>query len=123
MDEIKQVIEDAYVGGIHTSQDELTVRAGFDDEFRMYVKTSDGVTPVGISDWLRRVDELRADSPELWNRPTRVTFDTIDVAGDCAVARLTVRKGASYFSTDYMLLYRLDDGWRIVAKVFTTEVP
>jgi hypothetical protein len=121
VDEIKRVIEDAYVKGLHEHQDEAAVRGGFHDEFRMYVRQDDGIVPVAVGEWLARVDELRADDPEPWQQATRVHFDTVDVSGDCAVAKLTVHKGPHYFSTDYMLLYRLDEGWRIVAKVFTTR--
>ena len=38
--------------------------------------------------------------------------------GHAAVAKLDVYKGETHFSTDYMLLYRFDAGWRIVSKVF-----
>jgi len=121
-EEIKRVIESAYIEGVHTTQDEQTVRAGFDDEFRMFVNTPAGVEPVDISSWMRRVGGMKKAKPELWGQPTTVAFDSIDVTGDSAVAVLAVHKGDTYFSTDYMLLYRLDEGWRIVAKVFTTEV-
>lgn len=120
MDDIKRVIEEAYVMGLHERQDEAAVRAGFHDEFRMYVRDEDGVVPVTVDEWLGRVDKLKAGNPELWQLATRVEFDDIDVSGDCAVAKLIVHKGPHYFSTDYMLLYRLQEGWRVVAKVFST---
>lgn len=119
--DIKRAIEEAYVKGLHEHQDEAAVRAGFHDDFRMYVREKDGVVPVTVGEWLGRVERLKADDPELWQQATRVQFDAIDVSGDCAVAKLIVHKGAHYFSTDYMLLYRLDEGWRIVAKVFSTK--
>lgn len=120
VDNIKRVIEEAYVMGLHERQDEAAVRAGFHDEFRMYVREEGGVVPVTVDEWLGRVDQLKAGDPELWQLATRVEFVDIDVSGDCAVAKLIVHKGRHYFSTDYMLLYRLEEGWRIVAKVFST---
>jgi hypothetical protein len=119
MEEIRQVIDRAYVEGIHTTQDEDSIRAGFDDEFRIYVKGPAGVTPLDVSGWLDRVAGLKAAQPELWRQPTNVVYDAIDIAGDCASVKLTVYKGETYFATDFILLYRLDDGWRMVAKVFT----
>jgi hypothetical protein len=44
----------------------------------------------------------------------------VDVEGRAAVAKLEVYKSGVYFSTDYMLLYRFSEGWRIVSKIFTT---
>ena len=34
---IKQVIEEAYIQGIHTTQDEKTVKSGFHQDFAMLV--------------------------------------------------------------------------------------
>lgn len=35
------------------------------------------------------------------------------------MAKLNVYKGTTHFSTDYMLLYKFNDGWKIVSKIFT----
>jgi hypothetical protein len=121
MDTIKRVIERSYLEGIHERQDEAAVRDGFHKEFRMYVRDGNCVRPVTVDQWFDRVQELKRCDPELWEKPTTARFDQIDVSGECAVVKLTVQKGSEYFSTDYMMLYRLDDGWRIVAKVFTTS--
>ena len=71
MEEIRHVIEEAYVQGVHERQDEKLVRQGFDDAFRMFVKTQNTVSRVGVSQWMVRVAELRAADPELWQRKTR----------------------------------------------------
>jgi hypothetical protein len=42
----------------------------------------------------------------------------VDVAAYAAVAKVQVYKGTTHFSTDYMLLYRFEEGWRIVSKIF-----
>ncbi|NIV44636.1 hypothetical protein GWN49_07160, partial [Candidatus Bathyarchaeota archaeon] len=38
---------------------------------------------------------------------------------NAAVAKLDVYKGTTQFSTDYMLLYKFKEGWKIVSKIFT----
>jgi hypothetical protein len=115
---IQQVIEQAYVQGIHGTQDEATVRSGFHPDFRMLVLRDDAMEGVSVGDWLGRIEGMKADNPALWSAETRHTVRLIDVAGDAAVAKLDVYKGAAHFSTDYMLLYKFKDGWRIVSKVF-----
>lgn len=118
---IKRGIEEAYVDGVHSSQDIEKIRSGFQSEFRMMVLDGGAVKPVRVEQWLQRVDELKAGNPELWERKTTVQYDMIDVTGRSAVAKLHVFKGGEFFSTDYMFLYKIGDAWMIVSKVFVTE--
>jgi len=115
---IREVIEEAYIEGIHGSQDETTVRSGFHKDFAMLVLRNNALEKVDVDKWLRRLKEMKADNPDLWNAKTRHEFRLVDIAGHAAVAKLDVYKGETHFSTDYMLLYRFDQGWRIVSKVF-----
>jgi len=121
VDAIKAVINDAYVEGVHQRQDLEAVRAGFDPEFRMMVLKDGAVAPVMVDQWMDRVEQLKKDDPAAWSNPTSVEYLLIDVTGRSAVAKLNVFKGTDFFSTDYMFLYRLDSGWKIVSKVFVTE--
>jgi hypothetical protein len=117
-DAIKQVIEQAYIRGIHGNQDERTVRGGFHKDFAMLVLQDNIIDRVTVDEWLDRVEAMKADDPEVWGAQTTHEFRLIDVADYAAVAKLDVYRGATHFSTDYMLLYRFDEGWRIVSKVF-----
>jgi hypothetical protein len=54
------------------------------------------------------------------NRVSRAVFHLVDVAGNAAVAKLDVYRNDEFYSTDYMLLYKFVDGWKIVSKVYTT---
>ncbi len=115
---VKQVIEEAYIRGIHGDQDEETVRSGFHHDFAMLVLQDGEMEKVTVDEWLRRIDNMKAENPEMWAAKTTYEFGFIDVTGSAAVAKLDVYKGPTHFSTDYMLLYRFEDGWRIVSKVF-----
>lgn len=118
-DAIKQVIEKAYIRGIHTSQDEGEVKSGFHADFAMLVLQKDELEKVDVDLWLKRVDSMKVDNPEMWNAETTYTFKMIDVANSAAVAKLNVHKEPVHFSIDYMLLYKFDDGWKIVSKIFS----
>jgi hypothetical protein len=115
---IREVIEEAYIRGIHGNQDESTVKGGFHRDFAMLVLKDDALEKVDIDEWLRRVEKMKADNPALWTAETRHEFRLVDVSRYAAVAKLDVYKGETHFSTDYMLLYRFGEGWRIVSKVF-----
>ena len=115
---IKKLIEEAYIQGIHGNQNEKTVRGGFHHDFAMLVLQDNTIEKVTVEEWLDGVERMKADNLELWAAETTRDFLLIDVAGDAAVAKLDVHKGATHFSTDHMLLYRFEEGWRIVSKIF-----
>ena len=120
-DTIKRVIEEAYIQGIHGTQDEQIVRRGFHQDFAMLVLQNNSIDKVSVATWLERLEQMKADNPDLWNAKTHYEFLMIDVTGNAATAKLKVYKGTIYFSTDYMLLYKFDEGWKIVSKIFTTS--
>ena len=116
---VRRVIEEAYIRGIHETQDEATVRRGFHPDFAMLVLQGDEMIKVGLDEWFERIQVLKAENPDLWRAETICEFLLIDVAADAAAVKLDVYKGETFFSTDYMLLYRFAEGWKIVSKVFT----
>jgi len=118
-DAIRQVIEKAYIEGVHTTQDAATIRSGFHPEFLMLVLKDNAVEKVTVDNWLERVHRLKAANPGLWSDPTRCEYRALEIAGYTAMVELDVYKGDVHFSTDFMLLYRFADGWRIVSKTFS----
>ena len=119
IESIKQVVENAYIRGIHGDQDEDEVNSGFHQDFAMLVLNGNALEKVTVNEWLDRVEVMKGENPDLWKAETRHTFELVDVAAAAAVAKLEVYKGATHFSTDYMLLYRFEQGWRIVSKIFS----
>jgi len=115
---IKQVIEEAYIRGIHGDQDERRVKDGFHQDFAMLVLKDNAIEKVTVDEWLDRIEASKVDNPQLWDVETTRNFVLIDVTRNAAVAKLDVYKGEKYFATDYMLLYKFVDGWKIVSKVF-----
>jgi hypothetical protein len=118
---IKELIEKSYIRGIHGNQDESLVRSGFHEDFAMLVLSDNDVVKVNVGEWLERLKRMKSDNPELWHAKTHHDFVLIDVTDSSAVAKLNVFKGQTHFSTDYMLLYKFEEGWRIVSKIF--EIP
>jgi hypothetical protein len=113
------VIEKAYIEGIHRRQDVGMVKSGFHNDFAMLVLHDEAVEKVLVDEWLTRVEIMKADNPGMWQAETRYTFEFIDVSGYAAAAKLEVYKGDTHFSTDYLLLYRFKQGWRIVSKIYS----
>lgn len=119
IDAVKSVIEKAYIEGIHTTQDEQTVRSGFHPDFEMLVLKEDNLVKVNLTDWFKRIEQLKQENQELWTKETTYSNIEVSIEGNSASVRFKVFKDKDYFSTDFMLLYKFTDGWKIVSKIFT----
>ncbi len=116
---IKKVIEKAYINGIHGNQDLDKIKIGFHQDFTMFVLNDNKIDKVNVSEWLDRIAKMKNENPDLWESKTSRNFRLIDATRNAAMAKLDVYKGATHFSTDYMLLYKFEEGWKIVSKIFT----
>jgi hypothetical protein len=117
--EIKQVIEESYVRGIHEEQNRTLVDKGFHPVFEMLVLDGTAVSRVNVEEWMPRIASMKEANPDMWAHTTSHEFKLVDIAGNAAVAKLEVYKGDTFFSTDYMLLYKVGGKWQIVSKVYS----
>jgi hypothetical protein len=115
---VQKVVEEAYIKGIHGDQNLRRVKGGFHEEFAMLVLNNNNIDKVNVDEWLNRIAQMKRNNPELWNSKTSYDFRIVDITKNAAVAKLNVYKGTTHFSTDYMLLYKFDEGWKIVSKIF-----
>ena len=117
-DDIRQVIERAYIEGIHRDQDDEKVDAGFHSKFRMLVRQGAEIAKVDPGTFLAKVKERRVSDPAFFEGEFTYDFPLIDVEGEAAVARIELFRGEKHLFTDYQLLYKFDDGWKIVSKIY-----
>ena len=118
---IRQVIETAYIEGIHLEQDADKVRAGFHPGFRMLVQRDGELVKVDPETFLQRVIERRKTQPEAFEAPLIFEIPLIDVEKTVATVRIELSRGGTHLFTDYMLLYKFDEGWKIVSKAFASH--
>ncbi len=116
---IKQVVEEAYIEGIHKTQNMETIRSGFHPDFRMLVLGDNKMNKVSLEEWMPRIEEMKKANPQMWAGETAYEWHLVDYCNTAAVIKIEVHKNGQYFSTDYMLLYRFSEGWKIVSKVYT----
>ena len=115
--EIRRVIASAYIDGLHGNGSRDDIRAGFHPSFVMKVLRNGEITDVGIEEWIGRLPEPGTDpGHEIAHR-----IPEVSVSGDAAAAMIEVDFDGRHVFSDYMLLYRFPEGWRIVAKVFHSE--
>ena len=111
---ITAVIEKAYITGIWQAGDEAAARAGFDPSFVMQVAQEDGVISASLDAWMER---LGLHGEPLMEGITHA-IEVLDQTGRAAVAKVEIFRDGEPLYTDYMSLYRFEDGWKIVAKTF-----
>jgi hypothetical protein len=114
---VKAVVTSAYVEGVHRQGDPALMRAGFHPDFRMYTLRDGKLGFVTLDEWAERIargaKERKGPAPKV-----EADFTSVDVTGSAAVARVELRREGKHVFTDYLSLYKLPEGWRIVAKTF-----
>jgi hypothetical protein len=117
---VKAVVTSAYVEGVHRQGDPALMRAGFHPDFRMYMLRDGKVGVVTLDEWAERIGrgakERKSPAPKV-----EATFTQVDVTGSTAIARVEVNRDGKHVFTDYLSLYKLPEGWRIVAKTFQSH--
>jgi hypothetical protein len=116
-DAIRQVVQSAYIEGLHMNAGHDQVRAGFHPEFVMFVRSDDGVRRVTIEEWISRL-------PPEGTVPSREATADIQVLsreGNAAAVRAEVYFDGEHVYTDFFLLYAVEGSWRIVGKTFQSH--
>jgi hypothetical protein len=120
VDAVKAVVTSAYVEGVHRQGDPALMRAGFHPDFRMYTLRDGKVGIVTLEEWAERIGrsarERKGPAPGV-----EANFTQVDVTGSAAVARVELHRDGKHVFTDYLSLYKLPEGWRIVAKTFQSH--
>lgn len=115
---IKQVINSAYVGGIHNGGPMTDIRKGFHPSFIMFVKNSNDLKNTTLEEWLTNLEKSRASGTPAPKDPAVAKFKSVAVNGTSAAVTLDLHRGDKKIFTDNLLLYKFDEGWRIVGKNF-----
>ena len=111
---IKEMLVESYVEGIYVNRNREAVMKGFHPDFVLHVYDGGNLIQAPLEAWLGR---LQLDG-------TRNTdsidyqFDLIDIAGNTALAKMLIYENSQLLYTDYFGLYKFEDGWKIVNKIF-----
>jgi len=114
---IRQLIDESYVKGIHNRIEIGNIEKGFHPGFEMLSLNNNLLVKFPIYSWLENIRK----TVEAGLKPTaEVTarIPLVDVAGNAAMARVELFREGKHIFTDYMALYKFEDGWKIVAKTY-----
>jgi hypothetical protein len=115
---IKNVINSAYIEGIHNNGSIDDIKAGFHPGFEMLSNTNGELTRFSIGEWIERIETNRANNPNQKRDRTDVKYLDVDITGGAASVKFELLRNSETIFTDYMYLYKFGDDWKIITKVY-----
>lgn len=114
---VKQVVTSAYIEGIHNRGSVDDIRKGFHPSFNMLRLVDNEIKPLPIEEWINNLEKQKKESPAQPPR-TEGKFISVDITGTNAIVKLELYRDNKKIFTDYLVLYKFVEGWRIVSKTF-----
>lgn len=118
---VKAVVQSAYVEGVHANMNPTQMRQGFHPDFRMLVLKDSQMTAVTLEEWIGRMEANKKQNPNAPKPVVRADFPVVDVTANEAFVKVELYRDGKHAFTDYLLLYKFPDGWKIVSKIFQTR--
>ena len=116
--EIIKVIDAAYVQGIHNVSATENISKGFHPGFNLLgIDQNNNLTKLPIYTWEASVNK-RVEVGQSPAVETIAKYPMIDITGTAAVAKVELYRDGVQIFTDYLFLYKFEEGWRIVSKVY-----
>lgn len=118
VEEIKRVIDKAYIEGVQNWGDPGVIRQYFVQEFVMLMLIDNEIRARPIEEWISIIEKQKKENPGGPPFPSSVRYLDVDVVGTAAMVKLELyRQGERQF-TDYLTLYKFTEGWKIAGKTF-----
>lgn len=114
---VKQVVTHAYIEGIHNRGSVDEIRKGFHPTFSMLRLADNEIKPLPIEEWIANLEKAKKESTTPPAK-TEGKFVDVDITGNAAVVKLELYRENKKVFTDYLVLYKFAEGWRIVSKTF-----
>ncbi|NOY49532.1 MAG: nuclear transport factor 2 family protein [Chlorobi bacterium] len=118
---IKEVIQTAYVEGLMNEGNKTKIESGFHPDFTLLgIDKGDNMWKYPIANWKNQQLEKRnkGELPLEGNKKVAIIFETIDISGKAAMAKIQFYVGPKLTYIDYISLYKFESGWKMVSKIF-----
>lgn len=117
---IKKVIQSAYVDGLQNKGPVSDIEKGFHPGFELLGNKNNELTKFPIYSWILYHKKKLAENPAPPTPEETVTckYPLIDITGNAAIAKIELYKGGKLIFTDYLSLYKFEEGWQIVSKIY-----
>lgn len=117
---IKKVIQTAYVDGLQNEGDIDKIDSGIHPGFDLLgIGEDNSMWKYSITDWkVKTIKKVQDGELPRTGDQVSVVFKTVDVTGTAAMAKIEFFVGDKLTYVDYISLYKFDDGWKMVNKIF-----
>jgi hypothetical protein len=117
---IQNIIRTAYVDGLQNKGPKEAIEKGFHPGFDLLGIRNNELTKWPIYSWIQFHEKKLLENPAPPKKEEVVTcsFPFIDISGNAAVAKVELFKGGEKIFTDYLSLYKFEEGWKIVSKIY-----
>lgn len=118
---IKKTIQTAYVEGLQNEGDLEKIDKGFHSCFKLLgLKDGTDIWELPISEWKEKTKKRKEKGayPKTGDKKVSVEFEMIDITGNAAIAKFKFFAGNKFKYVDYLSLYKFNDGWKIVGKIY-----
>lgn len=114
---IQQVVTSAYINGIQNRGSIDDIRKGFHPSFNMLRLMNNEIKPLPIEEWIANIEKAKTNNDPA---PPKAEgkFVNVDITGNAAVVELDLFRNGKRTFTDYLVLYKFSEGWRIVSKTY-----
>jgi len=119
-EQIKKVIQTAYIDGLHNKGNVDDIENGFHPGFNLLGVNDNMLTKYPIYSWVESFNKRKAADPAPLTEEQKMTCEylLIDITGNTAMAKIQLYKNKVLIFTDYLQLYKFNEGWRIVSKTY-----
>lgn len=117
---VKKVIQSAYIDGLHNKGELQNIEKGFHPGFVLLGVNNNSLTQYPIYSWIESFNKKKKEDPSPLKPEQKMICEylQIDVVGTAAMAKIQLKKNDVLIFTDYLLLYKFEEGWRIVSKTY-----
>jgi hypothetical protein len=114
---VQKVVESAYVHGFQNLGGQALMEAGFHPTFVMVLNRGGNLTELPLARMIEIVKQ-RQSNAEYVHREITAKFLNVDITGNAAMVKLELYRNGQKLFTDYLGLYKFDDGWKIFNKLY-----
>lgn len=119
---VQKLVESTYVEVLYNGNKDLELlRKGFHEDFNMYVYYQEKLSKRTREEWIDKLIEVR-QRPKKANYKKRAyswKFKKISVEGQTAMVVLEIRENQQLKYTDFLTLYKMENGWQVMTKLFS----
>ncbi len=115
---VQKVVEEAYVQGVHANPNGEAMRKGFHPDFIMFILDAGQIKKVTRDEWIGRIEAAQAKSNTASKPAVKSDFPLVEVTGNAAIVKVEIHKDGKHIFSDYLSLYKFEEGWKIIGKIF-----